>query len=185
MSSGRSAPVEQMDRTAPSTRVPSDCEAWIGFGANLGDRLGSIQRALSFFEPCVEAVSPIFETAPWGVLDQPWFLNGVARLHWTSGPESLLARCLSIEQELGRTRGERNGPRTIDLDVLLLGPCAYSVPGLSIPHPGIASRRSVLEPWAALSPDLIVPGLTDSIGTLCIRAKALGGQEVRSFELPA
>jgi 2-amino-4-hydroxy-6-hydroxymethyldihydropteridine diphosphokinase len=162
-------------------RVPEESEAWIGFGGNLGDRLGNLREALAAFGLAVEAVSPIYETAPWGVLDQPWFLNGVARLRWTAGPIALLERCLAIEQELGRVRQQRNGPRRIDLDVLVLGPRPFGVPGLTIPHPGIGRRRSVLEPWADLSPELLVPGLDGSLESLRAASRGLSGQEVRLF----
>ena len=165
-----------------AVRDPEEFEAWIGFGGNLGDRLLAIESALAEFGPAVAAVSPIFETAPWGILDQPWFLNGVARLHWTEGPEKLLACCLAIEQKLGRVREERNGPRIIDLDVLVLGPSPYSAPGLTLPHSGIASRRSVLEPWAALSPELLVPGLGHPLGVLRDKARGLQAQEVRRLD---
>ena len=163
-------------------RVPEESEAWIGFGGNLGDRLGNLRAALAAFGPAVEAVSPIYETAPWGVLDQPWFLNGVARLRWTAGPAALLQRCLAIEQELGRVRQKRNGPRSIDLDVLIVGPRSFGGTGLTIPHPGIGQRRSVLEPWADLSPELLVPGLDGSLESLRAAARGLAGQEVRLFQ---
>jgi len=163
-------------------REPEQSEAWVGFGGNLGDRLAVVQAALAALGSLVEEVSPIYETAPWGVLDQPWFLNGVARLRWAGSPESLLQRCLEIEQALGRVREERNGPRIIDLDVLVVGPEPFCVPGLTVPHPGIALRRSVLEPWADLSPELLVPGLGVPLEVLRSQARGLAGQQVRVFE---
>jgi 2-amino-4-hydroxy-6-hydroxymethyldihydropteridine diphosphokinase len=163
-------------------RLAGEFEAWIGLGGNLGDRMATLGEALAALGDAVEQVSPIYETAPWGVLDQPWFLNGVARLRWTQSPLDLLRRCLAIEHELGRVRGARNGPRTIDLDVLLVGPRAFSGPGLSIPHPGITQRRSVLEPWADLCPGLMVPGLALPLEGLRVRARDLEGQQVRLFQ---
>ena len=162
-------------------RVPEPREAWIGFGSNLGDRSSNIARALDAFSDVLECVSPIYETAPWGVLDQPWFLNGVARLRWEEDAFSLLERCLVTERVLGRVRGERFGPRTIDLDVLVLGSSQLLEPGLTVPHPGIASRRSVLDPWADLCPDLVVPGLGIPLELLRERARNLPEQEVRLF----
>ncbi|MEE2828446.1 MAG: 2-amino-4-hydroxy-6-hydroxymethyldihydropteridine diphosphokinase [Myxococcota bacterium] len=163
-------------------RLPGLHEAWIGFGSNLGDRSANISRALAAFGDDLVRVSPIYETAPWGVLDQPWFLNGVARLHWKSDAAALLARCLEIEECLGRVRGERFGPRIIDLDVLVLGPEAVVEEGLQVPHPGIADRRSVLEPWADLCPDLLVPGTGLTLARLRASARSLPGQELRLSE---
>jgi 2-amino-4-hydroxy-6-hydroxymethyldihydropteridine diphosphokinase len=178
---GRSRSFEVSAAPQIPTRGPAEAEAWIGFGTNLGDRLASLQAALLALGASVEQVSPIYETAPWGLLDQPWFLNGVARLRWTAGPEALLERCLAIERDLGRVRYERNGPRIIDLDVLVWGPELFCGPGLTVPHPGIASRRSVLEPWADLSPELVVPGLGLPLETLRSQAQLLAGQHVRPF----
>jgi len=160
-------------------RLPRNDEAWIGFGSNLGDRSANISRALAGFGDDLERVSPIYETAPWGVLDQPWFLNGVACLRWTRGATTLLARCLEIEERLGRVRGERFGPRIIDLDVLVLGSGVVAEKGLRVPHPGIAGRRSVLEPWADLCPDLVVPGMGLPLALLRESARFLPGQDVR------
>jgi len=166
-----------------AVRLPGSSEAWIGFGGNLGDRMATLGAALAALGDVVEQVSPIYETAPWGMLDQPWFLNGVAQLRWSESPLALLRRCLAIEHELGRVRGARNGPRPIDLDVLVVGPRVFSGPGLSVPHPGITQRRSVLEPWADLSPGLMVPGLPLPLEELRVRARELDGQEVRLFKV--
>lgn len=183
MSLGRPADPSTSTRTpsAPA-RLPGEFEAWIGFGGNLGDRMATLDAGLAALGDAVEKVSPIYETAPWGMLDQRWFLNGVARLRWTEPPMALLQRCLAIENELGRVRRSRNGPRTIDLDVLVVGPRVFSCPGLTVPHPGITQRRSVLEPWADLSPGLLVPGLAVPLEGLRSRARSLDGQEVRLFE---
>jgi len=152
-------------------RRPAPDEAWVGLGSNVGDREGWIQRALERLgEPVVE-VSPIVETAPWGILDQPWFLNGVARLRWTAPPRALLERCLEVERLLGRVRGERHGPRIIDLDVLIAGAVRLREDGFTLPHPGIGERRSVLEPWARVAPELIVPGLGETVAVLAERAR--------------
>lgn len=163
-------------------RPPRDDEAYVGLGGNVGDREAALCAAIEALGACVVAVGPLVETEPWGILDQAWFLNGVVRLRWTEGPEALLARCLVIEAQLGRVRAERNGPRVLDLDVLLVGPSVRDAPGLTVPHPGIAHRRSVLEPFAALAPDLLVPGLDLPLALLRQRAEALPGQRVR---LPA
>jgi 2-amino-4-hydroxy-6-hydroxymethyldihydropteridine diphosphokinase len=105
-------------------------------------------------------LSSLRETEPWGVVDQPNFVNAVAELDTAEGAHALLARLLDVERELGRVRnGERWGPRTIDLDLLLYGEEQLDEPGLTVPHPRLSERLFVLEPLAELSPALLVPGL--------------------------
>lgn len=138
--------------------------AYIGIGSNLGEREVTIRDALELLaaDPGleVEAVSSIRETDPVGVVDQPRFLNAAIRLATDLAPYPLLERLLAVEQQLGRVRtGERYGPRTIDLDLLLYGDEIVDEPGLSIPHPRLAERRFVLEPLVELDPGLVVPGL--------------------------
>ena len=137
--------------------------AFVGLGANLGDRETTIRRALELLsrEPRVEvvAVSTLRETDPVGVVDQPRFLNGAAELRTALRPRELLDRLLAVERALGRTRdGPRFGPRTIDLDLLLYDDERVERPGLEVPHPRLHERRFALEPLAELDPDLIVPG---------------------------
>ena len=94
------------------------------------------------------------------MVDQPRFLNAAVRLATELAPRPLLERLLAVEQQLGRVRtGERYGPRTIDLDLLLYGDEIVDEPGLHVPHPRLAERRFVLEPLAELDPGLVVPGL--------------------------
>ncbi len=161
-----------------SARWPAEDEAWIGIGGNLGDRRATIEAAVASL-PGVVAVSPLVETEPWGIRDQPWFFNGVVQLRWAGSTRSLLERCLAIEVELGRVRTQRNGPRVIDLDVLIAGRNRLREPDIHVPHPGIASRRSVLEPWARVAPELVVPGLGRTIEELRRGAADLPGQTVR------
>ena len=131
--------------------------AYVGLGANLGDREETIRRALELLEPT--RVSSLIETEPWGYAEQPRFLNAVAELETDEPAQALLARLLEIERELGRTRvGPRYGPRTIDLDLLLYGEEELDEPGLRIPHPRLHERAFVLEPLAELAPELVVPG---------------------------
>jgi 2-amino-4-hydroxy-6-hydroxymethyldihydropteridine diphosphokinase len=135
----------------------------VGLGANLGDREGAIRNAVDLLgaEPGVEvvAVSRLRETDPVGYLDQPRFLNGVAALETEVAAAELLARLLDVERRLGRerTREERFGPRTIDLDLLLYGQEEIDEPGLTVPHPRLAERRFALEPLHELEPDLALP----------------------------
>jgi 2-amino-4-hydroxy-6-hydroxymethyldihydropteridine diphosphokinase len=137
--------------------------AYVGLGSNLGDREGFLAAALAALGEeqgiVVEAVSEVRETDPVGFLDQPRFLNAVARLGTELAPHELLERLLAVERGLGRTRqGPRFGPRTIDLDLLLYGDEVVAEPGLEIPHPRLHERRFVLEPLAELDPALVVPG---------------------------
>jgi 2-amino-4-hydroxy-6-hydroxymethyldihydropteridine diphosphokinase len=132
--------------------------AYVGLGANLGEREETIRAAVAEL-PDVVAVSPLRETDPVGVTDQPRFLNGVAALETELAPRELLDVLLAVERRLGRERRERWGPRTIDLDLLLYGDEVIDEDGLKIPHPRLHERRFVLEPLADLAPQLVVPGL--------------------------
>ena len=136
--------------------------AYVGLGANLGDREATISRAVELLDNDavrVLAVSSLRETDPVGYVDQPRFLNGAAAVETELGPRALLDRLLEIERELGRTReGSRYGPRTIDLDLLVYGDEVVDEPGLTVPHPRLQERRFALEPLADLDPDLVIPG---------------------------
>lgn len=137
--------------------------AYIGLGANLGDRQATISRALRLLGEAdgvdVMAVSTLRETEPWGPVEQPPFLNGAAAVETTLGPHELLGLLLSVEQRLGRLRdGERYGPRTIDLDLLLYDNIELDEPGLTLPHPRLHERLFALEPLAEVAPDAVVPG---------------------------
>jgi 2-amino-4-hydroxy-6-hydroxymethyldihydropteridine diphosphokinase len=132
--------------------------AYVGLGANLGNREGTIRAAVAQL-PGVVAVSPLRETDPVGVTDQPQFLNGVAALETELPPRELLDVLLAVERGLGRERRERWGPRTIVLDLLLYGDEVIDEDGLTVPHPRLRERRFVLEPLAGLAPTLVVPGL--------------------------
>jgi 2-amino-4-hydroxy-6-hydroxymethyldihydropteridine diphosphokinase len=141
----------------------STMRAYIGLGANLGDRDATIRRAVEALAHRdgieVVAVSSLRETEPVDFVEQPRFLNGVVALETDLEPSDLLAALLAVEQKLGRTReGPRFGPRTIDLDLLVYGDAEVDEPGLTVPHPRLAERRFALEPLAELDPDLVVPG---------------------------
>ena len=131
--------------------------AYVGLGANLGDREGSIRRAAELID--ARRLSTIIETPPWGMIEQPDFLNAVAEVETDVGPRPLLDRLIEVERELGRVRdGKRWGPRTIDLDLLVYGDETSDVPALQLPHPRLHERLFVLVPLAELAPDLEVPG---------------------------
>jgi 2-amino-4-hydroxy-6-hydroxymethyldihydropteridine diphosphokinase len=131
--------------------------AFVGVGANLGDREATIRAAVAEL-PGVVAVSTLRETDPVGVVDQPRFLNGAVVLETELSARELLDTLLAIERRLGRERRERWGPRTIDLDLLLYGDEEIDEPGLSVPHPSLHERRFALEPLAELDPELAIPG---------------------------
>jgi 2-amino-4-hydroxy-6-hydroxymethyldihydropteridine diphosphokinase len=144
-----------MSPSDDSSRSP--VRAYVGLGANLGDREAAIRRAAELIG--ARRLSAIRETEPWGVEDQPLFLNAVAELDTALAPNALLDRLLEVERELGRTRdGARYGPRTIDLDLLLYGAERLDEPGLTVPHPHLHERLFVLEPLAELEPGIDVPG---------------------------
>jgi 2-amino-4-hydroxy-6-hydroxymethyldihydropteridine diphosphokinase len=137
--------------------------AYVGLGANLGDRAATMRAALEQLsaEPGIEvvAVSSFRETEPVGITDQPRFLNAAAAVETEVAPRELLDRLLGIERRLGRTReGPRFGPRTIDLDLLVYGDRRIDEPGLEVPHPRLHERLFALEPLAELDPQLVVPG---------------------------
>ena len=137
--------------------------AYIGLGANLGERELNLRRAVELLgaDPAIEVVgvSSLRETDPVGYVDQPRFLNGAVALETTLSARELLGRMLAIERELGRDRTseERWGPRTIDLDLLLYGNERIDEPGLTVPHPRLTERRFVLEPLAELDAELSLP----------------------------
>jgi 2-amino-4-hydroxy-6-hydroxymethyldihydropteridine diphosphokinase len=131
--------------------------AYIGLGANLGDREATIRAAVAAL-PGVVAVSSLRETEPLGVVDQPRFLNGVAALETDLSARELLGVLLRVERALGRERRERWGPRTIDLDLLLYGDETIDEPGLRVPHPRLHERSFALEPLVELAPDAVIPG---------------------------
>jgi len=131
--------------------------AYVGLGANLGDREATIRRAAELIGAV--RLSPLLETEPWGFVDQPLFLNAVAEVETPLAARGFLVQLLDVERRLGRERvGPRWGPRTIDLDLLLWGEERISEPGLEVPHPRLAERLFVLEPLAALVPDHEIPG---------------------------
>jgi 2-amino-4-hydroxy-6-hydroxymethyldihydropteridine diphosphokinase len=137
--------------------------AYVGLGANLGDRAANLQAALGRLaaSPGIEivAVSSFRETDPVGYTDQPRFLNAAAAVETSLSPRELLDALLTVERSLGRTReGPRFGPRTIDLDLLLFGDELLEEPGLEVPHPRLHERAFALEPLVELEPALVVPG---------------------------
>lgn len=147
----------------PTRRYRRGVRACVGLGANLGDRETTIRRAVELISAApgvdVVGVSALRETEPWGPVEQPPYLNGALLLETDLGPRALLDLLLDVERRLGRVReGERWGPRTIDLDLLLYEELSVDEPGLTLPHPRLHERRFALEPLAELAPDAVVPG---------------------------
>jgi len=145
---------------APGGDQPLD--AWLGLGSNVGRRARMLAGALEALAETeglelVEA-SSVYETEPVGVTDQPTFLNMVAHFRCRLAPEALLEGLQAVERTLKRIRTRRWGPRTIDVDVLLLGDLQIETDRLTVPHPEMVRRQFVLVPLAELAPDLPLPG---------------------------
>ena len=135
--------------------------AFLGLGSNLGDRLANVQQAVDRLARTegirVARASRVYETDPVGP-PQPDYLNAVVEVETMLRPRSLLEACLGVEVAMGRVRGERWGPRLVDVDVLTYGDEQIDEPGLTVPHPRLAERLFVLEPLFELDPALEVPG---------------------------
>jgi 2-amino-4-hydroxy-6-hydroxymethyldihydropteridine diphosphokinase len=137
--------------------------AVLGLGSNLGDRRRHLRRAVEAL-PDLVAVSPVYETEPvGGPPGQPRFLNVVAVLETELGPRELLALAQRLEAEAGRVREERFGPRTLDVDVLLVGDLRVDEPDLVVPHPRMWERRFVVAPLADVAPELVPTGWEERV----------------------
>lgn len=151
--------------------------AAVALGSNQGDRRAHLDGAVLALrrnpDVRVIALSDWIETEPvGGPSGQGRYLNGVLELETTLAPRALLEVLRSIERDHGRVRAERNGPRTLDLDLLVHGDAVLEEPGLRLPHPRLAERRFVLEPWASIAPGRPLPG---GLGTVAERLAALAG----------
>jgi 2-amino-4-hydroxy-6-hydroxymethyldihydropteridine diphosphokinase len=131
---------------------------YLGLGSNLGARAHNLARALLrlALEPGIELarLSPVYETAPWGVTDQPNFLNMAAEVRTVLAPLELLGRAKEIERAVGRQPGVRWGPRVVDIDLLVALGVALASDDLTLPHPHLAERQFVLVPLADIAPDV-------------------------------
>ena len=136
--------------------------AYIALGANLGDPAATVNAAFAALDDLPQtrllATSALYRTAPVGIADQPEFVNAAASIETTLTPAALLDALLAIEQQFGRVRGEKNGPRTLDLDILLYADQIITTPRLTLPHPRLHLRAFVLYPLADLAPALHIPG---------------------------
>jgi 2-amino-4-hydroxy-6-hydroxymethyldihydropteridine diphosphokinase len=153
--------------------------AYLSLGSNVGDRVAHLRDAIARLESIgrVVSVSSFYETEPVEVTDQPWFLNCAVGLETALTAEQLMAELLQIEQEMGRRRIQKKGPRTIDIDILLFDDLILDSPDVTIPHPAMQKRRFVLEPLAEIAAEARHPGIKKTIRELLEELPA--GQSVR------
>jgi 2-amino-4-hydroxy-6-hydroxymethyldihydropteridine diphosphokinase len=148
--------------------------AYIGMGGNLASWAGASEETLAAAALRLDSLgrvvrrSSLYSTAPVGFAAQPRFVNAVVELETDLAPRELLEGLLAIEQEFGRVRtaGFQNGPRTLDLDILLLGDLEISEPGLEIPHPRLAERTFVLIPLNDIASQVVIPGCAETVEKL-------------------
>lgn len=137
--------------------------AWLSLGSNLGDRAAMIAAAVERLRGSpgvdVEAVSSIYETAPWGDTDQPAFVNAAVAIRTSLEPHPLLDAVKAIEADLGRTASRRWGPRAIDIDIVHMEGFAMNDDSLTLPHRHWRERAFVLVPLAEIAPDLTIDGI--------------------------
>ncbi len=155
---------------------------YIALGTNLGDRLANLRDAIDVLAPDVRVLhkSTIYETPPWGYTDQPAFLNMVVEAETGLHPRALLGYLKKREDELGRVKNFRYGPRHIDLDILFYDDLVLDEENLQIPHPRLHERAFVLVPLADLAPELVHPVLRQDIRTLL---SALNTDEINPFSV--
>ncbi len=157
--------------------------AVLSIGANLGDRLANLRVAVAGFADVLVAASPVYETAAWGVTDQPDFLNAVLLVRGDGvDARGWLRRGQALEDSAGRVRARRWGPRTLDVDVVTVDGVRSDDPELLLPHPGAHERASVLAPWLDVEPDAEVPG-RGSVRDLLARLGTAGVRRRDDLEL--
>lgn len=153
-------------------------------GSNMGDRMAHLRSAVAALDEVV-AVSPVYETDPVGGPPQGPHLNLVVALHTARTPRQLLGECRRLEERAGRRRTVRFGPRTLDVDVLLVGDEEVAEPDLVVPHPRLRERRFVLAPLADVAPDLVPAADLAAAGGEVRRIGTLWGVESDRLTRPA
>lgn len=158
----------------------SENRVFLALGTNLGSRAANLRAAIKALPPLVrvQRVSPVYETQPWGYTEQAPFFNQVVEATTSLEPHALLAELKAIEARLGRTQTFRNGPRVIDLDILLYEDQIVQSENLTIPHPGLPSRSFVLAPLADLAPELVPPGQPVTVRALLSQSDQNGMRRV-------
>jgi 2-amino-4-hydroxy-6-hydroxymethyldihydropteridine diphosphokinase len=143
-------------------------QVFLGLGTNLGERPHNLEQAIAGLSEVVNvtAVSPVYETEPWGLPDQPTFLNACLSGETELPPQNLLTFIKNLETEMGRTNTTKWGPRLIDIDILLYNNTVLEMNGLTIPHPHLHERAFVLAPLADIAADVMHPVLRQTIGAL-------------------
>ncbi len=156
--------------------------AYLSLGSNTGDRATNLHEAITRLSQVgkVVAVSSFYETEPVEFTSQPWFLNCAVGIDTDKTPNELLQAALAIEQAMGRKRTQEKGPRNIDIDILLFEDEVVDEKGLKVPHPGLTSRRFVLEPLAEIAAEARHPALKKTV--LELLAALPAGQAVRKLE---
>ena len=144
---------------------------YLGLGTNLGDRAANLQAAVAGLAKNLQvtAVSPIYETPPWGITDQPDFLNMCLTAETDLPPHELLALLKKLEKEIGRVSGERWGPRLIDIDLLFYTHQIIETEKLTIPHPEMPERAFVLRPLADIAANFVHPVIGETIAALAAK----------------
>lgn len=157
--------------------VQTDSVAYIGLGANLGDRLATLRAAVEHLARLgrIVTTSSIYQTDPVGYLDQPAFLNAVVAVATTLEPGDLVPALLAIERDLGRVRSFRNAPRALDLDLLLYGEQVVETITVTVPHPRLHERAFVLVPLREIGAEHMHPVLGVTVGTLHDRLGPIEG----------
>ena len=158
---------------------------YIALGSNVGDREANLRRAVQLLERSgveVTKLSRLYETEPVGYLDQPWFLNGALEATTDLAPEQLLSALRGIESHMGSSKPFRNGPRLIDLDILLYGDEVVDAPALVVPHPRMLQRNFVMAPLAEIAPQLRHPSWPASIAEMY--ADSADRSSVRKYLAP-
>lgn len=141
---------------------------YLALGTNLGDRRANLRAAIAALPPTVTVLveSPIYETPPWGITDQPAFLNMALKGETLLAPLALLSLLKRRETQLGRTPSIRYGPRQIDMDILFYDSLILDTPELVIPHPRLQERAFALVPLADIAPDYYHPVLEKTVGEM-------------------